>query len=572
MLGTFAYLTWCSFKNRVRRRVQRLREPRYLVGLVVGAIYFYFALLRPRAVSRRGRGIPGFGSAAGAVQSVASVVLFAIAALAWVWPGAGKPITFSRAEVQFLFTAPVTRRQLLHYRLIRSQLSMLLSSALITMVARPSTLANSWMSVAGLWLVFMTVRLHLIGVALSRTSLAQHGRSGVWRQWLPLAVVFGAVGVLVETAIQGWPDLVSAPDVRTAFLELQRLCSTGPAGVVLWPFHTLAALPLAQSPDQFASALPWVLLLIGLNYVWVLRSDAAFEEASAEHAERRGLETASATAVPRRSASAPFRLGLIGPPETAILWKNLILLGRYVSARTLLRLLPLVVALGLASQASGHVGLAVAVGGMCIWLGLMLMLMGPQMMRNDLRHDLANLALIKTWPVSGAAIVRGEVLAPAIVMSSVIWLLIVLGALLGQPLLARMGEPPTALEVLGYALSAAILAPPVVLSQTVVLNGIAVLFPAWSSVGTSRARGIDAMGQRLLMMAGLLVTLAISLVPGAAVAAAAMFAAYWMTGMVILVVPAVLFALVVLAECWMATELLGRVLDRTDVNAIEPVE
>jgi hypothetical protein len=429
------------------------------------------------------------------------------------------------------------------------------------------------MTVVGLWLIFMTVRLHLTGVALSRSSLAQHGRSGIWRQWVPLVIVFGAAGVLVETLVQGWSVLSAKADPGAVFVELERMGTTGAAGIVLWPFRTLTGLPLASSPAQFLSALPWALLLIALNYAWVLRSDASFEEASAENAERRALEKASPRAVARGSTGTPFRLGLVGPPETAILWKNLILLGRYVSARTMLRLLPIVIGLGFVAQASGRGRLVTALAGMCIWLAAMLILMGPQMMRNDLRQDLAHLDMLKTWPVAGAAIVRGEVLAPAIVMSGITWLLLLLGATLGSDLIAHVGDVrPQLLDVVSYTAAAAILAPVIILAQTVVLNGIAVIFPSWASLGTSRARGIDAMGQRLLMMAGILVTLVLSLVPGAAVAALLMGLVYWLTGTLLVVLPALLVAFVVVAECWVATELLGRVLDRTDVTAIDPVE
>ena len=575
MIGTFAYLTFCSFKNRTLRRIRRLREPRYLVGLIVGVLYFYFAIFRPRPGPRRGtRSMPGVEHLAGPIQVIGSVVLFVTAALAWVWPGAGKPITFSRAEVQFLFTAPVTRRQLLHYRLVRSQLGLLFSSAIITLLMRPSTLANSWMVVIGLWLIFMVVRLHLMGVALSRSSLAQHGRSGIWRQWVPLVIVSGATGVLIETVIGGWSALAASPDLPAFFVELQRLGTTGAAGIMLWPFRTLAKLPLSSSPADFLSALPWVMALVALNYAWVLRSDASFEEASAEHAEKRALEKGTPKAVARGATATPFQLGRVGPAETAILWKNLILIGRYLSARTLLRVVPIVIMLAIAAQTFGRQGgLATVVSGMSIWLAGMLVLMGPQMMRNDLRQDLAHLPMLKTWPVSGATIVRGEVLAPAIVMSAIVWLLILPGGLLSGGLVARMGEAaPALLDRLSYALAAAILAPPIILSQTVVLNGIAVMFPAWSSLGASRSRGIDAMGQRLLMMAGILVTLVLSLLPGAAVAGALMAVVYWLTGTLLIVLPALLVASVVVAECWVATELLGRVLDRTDVTAIEPVE
>ena len=43
----------------------------------------------------------------------------------------------------------------------------------------------------------------------------------------------------------------------------------------------------SASAAEFWSALPAALALLVVNYVWVLRSDAAFEEASAEHAEQR---------------------------------------------------------------------------------------------------------------------------------------------------------------------------------------------------------------------------------------------------------------------------------------------
>jgi len=47
---------------------------------------------------------------------------------------------------------------------------------------------------------------------------------------------------------------------------------------------------------------------------------------------------------------------------------------------------------------------------------------------------------------------------------------------------------------------------------------------------------------------------------------------YALTGTIPIVIPALLAAVVVLAECWAATELLGRVLDRTDVSAVDAAE
>ena len=80
------------------------------------------------------------------------------------------------------------------------------------------------------------------------------------------------------------------------------------------------------------------------------------------------------------------------------------------------------------------------------------------------------------------------------------------------------------------------------------------------------------MGQRLLMMAGILLTLAVSLLPGAVIAALVTLLVYWLTGTVLIVLPALIVAMVVAGECWLAIEGLGRVLDRTDVSAIDVAE
>jgi hypothetical protein len=182
------------------------------------------------------------------------------------------------------------------------------------------------------------------------------------------------------------------------------------------------------------------------------------------------------------------------------------------------------------------------------------------------------LPLLKTWPVSGAALIRGEVLAPTVIATSFAWLALLLAFVLGAG--ERAGGAWAALgEYRPSILAAAfILAPAVVAAQVVAHNGLAVLFPAWAAVGATRARGIDAMGQRMLLLAGMLFTLLVSLLPGVAAAAAFAAVVYLLAGTVLVVAPAMLAALVVAAECWVAVEGLGRVLDRTDPSAVEAAE
>jgi hypothetical protein len=216
---------------------------------------------------------------------------------------------------------------------------------------------------------------------------------------------------------------------------------------------------------------------------------------------------------------------------------------------------------------------AAFVGALSLPLAAMAALLGPQMMRNDLRQDLARLALLKTWPVRGSALIRGEVLGPTVVVTAAAWLLLLIAVVLGAgPGPGSLAAIPLGVRRASLFAAAFVLAPAVILSQVVVQNGLAVLFPAWVSVGASRARGLDAMGQRLLMLAGLLLTLAVSLVPGAILAGAFAFLAYQATGVVPILLPALIVALVVGGECWLAIEGLGRVLDRTDPGAVDVSE
>jgi hypothetical protein len=586
MLGTFLYLTACSARNRIRVRIRRLKEPRYLIGSIVGAAYLYYFVIF-RAV-RSGRSRSGGGAAtgtgpgplasiltrfAGQIQFVGSAVLLLFAAVAWVFPGSRKPIEFSRAEVQFLFQAPLGRRQLLHYKLLRSQLGVIFSSVVATVLFRPATLTSGWTMLVGVWLLLTLFRLYSIGVSLSRESLARHGTSGLARQWAPVVVVLAIAGVLAATVALDWRELSALTGGRAVFEEVQRIMSIGAAGLVLLPFRMMARLPLASSALEFLTVLPMMLALIALSYLWVLRADTAFEEASADHAEQRAQTRTASRAPTVKTMATPFALQLEGRLETAILWKNLIMIGRYASVKVLARLAPAVIAVAVMAGQAGKGGLATLAAMLCLVLSGFTILLGPQIARNDLRQDLANLAVLKTWPARGAVIVRGEILAPAVLLTGLAWLFILAsGLLFGSAPMHGSAVVSIMLDRVSYTLGAMIVAPAMLLAQLVVHNAAAVLFPAWVAVTSSRARGIDAMGQRLLMMAGLLLVLVAFLLPAVLVAGAVTAAAFMSTGMVVVILPALVITAVVFGECFLATEWLGRVLDRTDVSAIGPAE
>ena len=578
MTGTLLRLTFWSMRNRLRVRLRRLRQPRYVIGTLAAVLYFYFIFGGFRSGRRRPPGaeaVAPLDRFRELIELGGALMMFVLVALSWVWPSKrGPSLTFSPAEVQFLFTAPVRRRTLVIYRVLRSLAANVFLGAIMTLVFRPPSAARGWTLFVGTSLVFSVLNLHLMGVSLSRASLVAHGWSGLARQWLPVSLVLGVLGVLGVTIATHWAAL-SALSGMALVTELHRLLSTGAAGIALWPFRALAGLPTAESTDAFLRALPAALLLLGANFLWVIRSDVAFEEASAAAAEKIAQFKAGARPAPSRPRRlrSPFTLLPTGRPEVAFLWKNLIVVGRYASLRTFARVLPAVIVTGfvmtrMSSARDGGLWAAVAVA--CLVCAGVTTIFGPQMARNDLRQDLAHLSVLKAWPVAGGAVIRGEVLAPTVVLSAATTLFIAGAVAFSGEARALTGIPIA--DRAAYTIAALVLAPGLIVTQLMLQNGLAVLFPAWLSPGLRSRQGFDVMGQRMLMLYGMLFVLIIALIPAVIAAGAVGYGIFAATGTVPVLIPSLVATVVLLIQAGILSTALGRVFDRTDVSAVDAAE
>ena len=568
MIGTFLYLTACSLKNRVIRRVRRLRQPRYLVGLVVGVLYLYTFILRNQLrAARPGRG----GLDPELLRSLApdiivgiAFVLWVVTVVVWLLPQA-KPWRFTGAEIQFLYTAPVSRRSLLHYKLLRSQLGILFGVLIAGVFAGAAraALGGRFALLVGGWLLFAVMFLHVLGISLTKASLRAPARRTSWRAWAPAGVMFVLSALLIGDVARWALALPAEPTMQT-LRSLVELGRHGAAGVALWPFRAIVAPLFASSLPELAKAVVPALALAALNYAWVLRSDVIFEEATIaiEKREARGTRRARAPVV----RAAPFALSARGRPETAIVWKNLILLGRYASLRTLLRVvLPL--AMFIVVLGSGNKGVVVA--PLMLMVAAFATILGPILMRNDLRHDMPRLAVLKTWPVRGITLLVGELGAPAIVLTTIVWCAVAMA-------LALSGSIPSfSLPVGGrvtFAILAGLIAPMLIVGQLLVQNAAVIFFPGWIQTGGGRARGIETMGQNILMFAGTLLALVVGVLPAALLGAVAGFFLYSFFGLPGLIPAGVLAAGVLVLEAALVLVLLGRILERTDPTQVEAAD
>jgi hypothetical protein len=114
--------------------------------------------------------------------------------------------------------------------------------------------------------------------------------------------------------------------------------------------------------------------------------------------------------------------------------------------------------------------------------------------------------------------------------------------------------------------------PALVLAQYTIHNAAALIFPAWIPADGSRPRGVDALGQRLILFGGTFLVLMVSLLPAAIVGGLFGLVFHSFVGIWILVPASALAALIVLIEVFLATEALGPAYESLDMTSVERPE
>ena len=573
------YLKVMSFKNAVVSRVQRLKQPKYLIGGILGVAYLYSVFFR--GIGRDRGDVNGLAGALPierfeAVASLGALAFTIFVASCWLWPRERAALTFSEAEVAFLFPAPIRRRTLIHYRWINTQLRILFTSLILTLVSSgwSFVLGDWWMRLVGWWLIFSLIDLHGVGSSFTITRLLDRGVTSLRRRLL----TFIGAGVVVGAAVLWtwrsppvpFPTEFTGPG--TVLDYFGSLLSTGAWSWLLLPAHWVVAPLLAADAWSFLLALGPPLILYAAHYVWVLRSEVSFEEASIAKAQKHAARLSAMRAgnwrfgrTERKARAAPFTLSKTARPELAFLWKNLLSAASYLQPRTaLIAAAIIVVGSSLAATTDWRL-LRTIVAVMALACAGYVLAFGPLVARQDLRSDLPNADILKTYPLRGWQVVLGECLAPVAILTGLLWLLLLLAALNFNP-----GDGPgLPLSIRGaVAVGAALLVPFFCALMVLLLNVAAVLFPAWVRVGGPRPGGIDVIGQGILFMAGLFFVLALSVLPALIAAGIAFFLVQWLAGVPVAVAAAVIAVLAVLGtEIALGTRWLGTRFERFDLSA-----
>lgn len=346
-----------------------------------------------------------------AVRQYGPLALVAYVLLTLVTNAGEQAVSFSPAEVEFLFTGPFSRRQLLGYKLLSTFMGILLSGLLFTVIFRPHYV---WAVAAFVGAVLALLFVQLLTMAVVLIGSTVGIRIFSWGRKIALVLFIGlavAVGFQVSEAIgrrHEQPAVVGRAAWESA-LEPMRVFVEAFTAERLWPELVRWAL-LALAIDGF---LLGVVFFLDANY---LETAAAAGERA--YARRQRLRSGAGLWGQLQSRKARFSIptlpwwGGVG----SIAWRQLIAAARNPIA--VLYVFGLLTVMAVAGVAAGsheeEAGFAaLTVGGSMV---IMTLLLNP-LIAFDFRGELDRMEVLKTLPIVPWRLAVGQLLTPVLLVT-----------------------------------------------------------------------------------------------------------------------------------------------------------
>jgi hypothetical protein len=407
-------------RAKLRRSVRGVKTVRGAVFLALGLGVFLMwlasslvnAFLVPRADPIK-------------IRTFFPMWMLAICVLNLATSAGERAIAFTPAEVDFLFPGPFTRRQLLAYKLTKSSLGAILTATLFSMIFLRYTqaFAPAWI---GIFLSLIFLQLFSMSVVLIGEMIGEHAYTRGRK--LIVAIAIGIALVALVPVIRANRD-ASLQDVAIKFRQTQ-------AGTVLLaPFDVFGRILTAK--HVVPEALPWIGGAIGINLILmliVMQLDAHYMETAAGAGQRQydrvqRIRRGGGFSMRTRVSAGSTRLRIPKLPRFAgagpIAWRQLTSAIRQSKAVITLLLVvclavgPMLYFAGIADRRDPTAPII----GFVFWLNFMF----ANALRFDFRGDLDQMDVLKSLPVSPAAIVTAELIAPTLVLTLCQAVLLVVG-------------------------------------------------------------------------------------------------------------------------------------------------
>ena len=580
VLSALLYLRLTSLNNFFRAQLRRLRQPKYLAGAVFVVAYFWFFVFRHTNAVLGKMSLPGAPDLSHLALAFGALAVTVILGAMWTLTSDKPGLHFTEAEIAFFFPAPLTRRILIHYKLLSTLFGSLIQSVFFSLMFHQGRLfsGRAPLLLVGWWVLLSIISLHNLGTSLTIARLAEGGLRAGRRRFL---IIGGLASVGLATGWWIWREMPDINNYGSIFQWFEAVLNGGAMYWLLWPAKLILQPLVVTGLSNYLLALAPAVLVLAAHYWWVTRMDVAFEEASiaraAHFASRRAeiqakgiLHLGAKPAVGRRP---PFELSRTRWVEFAFLWKNLLSTRPYFTLRNWLICAGIIVAywrgcgLWLGHEYWRAGAMLATVGAIS---GGMALIYGPLITRLDIRQDLANADILKTYPLPGWRILLGQLLTPIVILSGIIWL-----GLLAWFLGLHGHQPPSLSLVWFNPMMRAVfvcccagVTPLLVTLLLLVPNGAAILFPAAFKTARTPGAGLDLMGQRMIFGFGQIFVLLLVVLPGAGAAALLIFITQWIIGPAAAVILATLIvALVFTGEIWCVLWWLGQRFEKLDLSS-----
>lgn len=328
--------------------------------------------------------------------------------------GRERALSFSPAEVNFLFSGPFPRRHLLTYKVIGAFAVSLFTATILAVAFRKHALSVT-AAYIGLVLSLLLLQLFAMAVVLVGTSLGARFQSGK-RSLLMFFVIAVVAFVFVQTMHGSDQGLFARVEQSTAarmIAEPFRWFVNAFTAQRLWPDLALWG-GLALAVDAFL-----LMVIFSLEDYYLETAAAAGARLHARLTRlRAGMPAAAIGGLTARRVRLPNFPWLAGVGPLA--WRQLLTAGRQVGTVLTVLIVMLAIALGPA-LAAGDAPTRVDMGAVLSSSVVVTAFFLPMLLPFDFRGDVDRIDLLKALPLPAWSVVAGELFAPVAIMSLVQW-------------------------------------------------------------------------------------------------------------------------------------------------------
>lgn len=411
-------LLWLQSRGRRRRMWNKFCQPRRLVLSAIACVLAVVWLgnaamtiwLREAAAPETLRALLSFG--------LVLYTLWHFTKAAFFRPAS--PFDWTSAEHELLLAMPLRPRDLVAYQLASVTATTLIKSALFAVLMLPD-LRCLPLGFVGLVLAMMTLEILRMAIEIATWGMSRRAflayRAAVVAGLIAAGFAVGAV-IMRDGALGSGMNLSGG--FRERFLEILVQLHASTLGYLALPYQPLVDLILAEalttSEAMLAAAASIAVagLAVAVIGLYSVTTRRVADREKRDYASRRAAGVTQSEL--KSTPSAPFQLQLPRIPRLggagALAWRQLLGARRHWGSLLTAMIAPAVLAGAPCFViADGQVALLATTGTLAFYTFLLL----PTALRFDFRRDLDRLATLKGLPVTPAAAVLGQTLAPVLI-------------------------------------------------------------------------------------------------------------------------------------------------------------